>query len=74
MGFIKNNQNSSKAVEKLKSFYSELLNKFTKLTELSTVMMHHSTKKNKQNVKEKVQLENSVSVFFKEKFFEVIFF
>ena len=74
MGFIKNNQNSSKAVEKLKSFYSELLNKFTKLTELSTVMMHHSTKKIKQNVKEKVQLENSVSVFFKEKFFEVIFF
>ena len=58
------NQHYSKAIEEFKSFYSEVLKEFTKLSELPTIMMYHSTKKNKQNQKEKAQLENSLGVFF----------
>ena len=52
------NQHYSKAIEEFKSFYSEILKEFTKLSELSTIMMYHSYQK------EKAQLENSLGVFF----------
>ena len=56
---IINKEQSSKAVHKLKSFYTVILNK---VTELSTLTMHHSTKKTKQDITEKNKLENMVSL------------
>ena len=61
MVFIITKENSSKTVHKLKSFYSVLLNKMTKLTELSTLTMHHSVKKNKQDQGANMEKENMVS-------------
>ena len=49
MGFTINKEHTSNAVHKLKSLYSDILNKMTKLTELSTLTMHHSMKNNEEN-------------------------